>query len=186
MYPDEQAGQTGRPLQKSAHRYGLAWNMMLSLWSGESLTELSHRWRRGDTQIMMKCSNESVVNIAHSREFKAIGATLRNVCRLTLFAPCSIMNARQLVDIMKRLLFATAAILAFAAPSFAAEPAKEPAKTVGQAPSTFYLAQDSATLKCQIVEAPPAAGSTMKVVGVAHATKASAETALQADKTCKL
>lgn len=92
------------------------------------------------------------------------------------------MNARQLVDIMKKLLFATAAILAIAAPSFGAEPAK----TVGQVPSSFYLAQDSATLKCQIVEAQPAAGSTMKVVGAAHATKAAAETALQADKTCKL
>ena len=84
---------------------------------------------------------------------------------------------------MKKILLATVATLAFAAPSFAAEPAK----TVGQAPaaSSFYLTQDTATMKCQIVEAQPAAGGSMKVVGAAHGTKASAETALKADKTCK-
>jgi hypothetical protein len=85
---------------------------------------------------------------------------------------------------MKKALLATVAILAFAAPAFAAETAKEPAKTVGQAPPSFYLAQDSATLKCQIVEVQPAAGGSMKVVGAAHSTMASAETALKADKTC--
>lgn len=85
---------------------------------------------------------------------------------------------------MKNVLLATFAILAFAAPSFAAETAKEPAKTVGQAAHSFYLAQDSTTLKCQIVEAQPAAGGSMKVVGAAHSTMASAETALKADKTC--
>jgi hypothetical protein len=96
------------------------------------------------------------------------------------------LNAQQMVDTMKTILLATAAILTFAAPSFAAEPAKEPAKTVGQAPpAAFYVAQDSATMKCQIVEAQPAAGGTIKVVGAAHPTKASAETALSADKTCK-
>jgi hypothetical protein len=87
---------------------------------------------------------------------------------------------------MKKILLASVAILAFAAPSFAAEPAK----TVGQAPSSgassFYLAQDTATMKCQIVETQPVAGGSIKVVGAAHATKASAETALHADKTCKL
>jgi len=84
---------------------------------------------------------------------------------------------------MKKILLATVATLAFAAPAFATEPAK----TVGQAPpaNSFYLAQDTATMKCQIVEAQPAAGGSMKVVGAAHGTKASAETALKADKTCK-
>ena len=82
---------------------------------------------------------------------------------------------------MKKVLLATVAVLAFSASSFAAEPAK----TVGQAPPSFYVAQDIATMKCQIVEAQPAAGSSMKVVGAAHPTKASAETALTADKTCK-
>ena len=81
---------------------------------------------------------------------------------------------------MKKTLLATVAILAFSAPTFAAEPTK----TVGQAPPSFYLAQDSATLKCQIVESQPTAGGSMKVVGAAHSTKASAETALKADKTC--
>ena len=84
---------------------------------------------------------------------------------------------------MKKILLATVAILAFTAPSFAQD------KTVGQAPpsgaSSFYLAQDTATMKCQIVEAQPAAGGTLKLVGTAHSTNASAETALKADKTCK-
>jgi hypothetical protein len=104
----------------------------------------------------------------------------RNLYRLTLFASCSIPNAQQLVDTMKKILLATAAVLAFSAPSFAAETAK----TVGQAPASFYLAQDTATMKCQIVETQPVAGGSMKVVGAAHSTKASAETALKADKTC--
>jgi hypothetical protein len=55
------------------------------------------------------------------------------------------MDARQLVDTMKKILLATVTILAFTAPSFAAEPEK----TVGQAPasgaSSFYLTQDTAT-----------------------------------------
>jgi len=81
---------------------------------------------------------------------------------------------------MKKIL-TTFAVLAFASPAFAAETAK----TVGQAPPSFYLAQDTATMKCEIVEAQPAAGSGMKVVGAAHVTRAAAETALKADKTCK-
>jgi len=89
-------------------------------------------------------------------------------------------DAQQLVNTMKTILSATVVIVAFCAPSFAAETAK----TVGQAPPSFYLAQDTATLKCQIVETQPVAGSSMKVVGAAHSTKASAETALKADKTC--
>ena len=67
---------------------------------------------------------------------------------------------------MKKILLATVGILAFASPSFAAEPAK----TVGQAPASFYLVQDAGTMKCQIVEAQPAAGGTIKVVGAAHST----------------
>lgn len=39
-------------------------------------------------------------------------------------------------------------------------------------------------MKCQIVETQPAAGGTLKVVGAAHPTKASAEAALKADKAC--
>jgi type 1 fimbria pilin len=84
---------------------------------------------------------------------------------------------------MKKVLLATVAILAFAAPSFAQD------KTVGQAPpsgaSSFYLAQDTATMKCEVVNVQPAAGGNMKVIGTAHPTHASAETALKADKTCK-
>jgi hypothetical protein len=86
---------------------------------------------------------------------------------------------------MKKILLATVSILAFAAPSFAAEPDK----TVGQAPpsgaSSFYLAQDTATMKCQVVNAQPAAGGSMKAIGTAHSTQASAQAALAADKTCK-
>ena len=87
---------------------------------------------------------------------------------------------------MKKILLATVAILALAAPSFAQDKTD---KTIGQAPpsgaSSFYLAQDTATMKCQVVNAQPAAGGTMKVIGSAHPTQASAQTALTADKTCK-
>jgi hypothetical protein len=106
-----------------------------------------------------------------------------NLYRLTVFVPFPILDARQLVDTMKKILLATVAILAFAAPSFAAEPDK----TVGQAPpsgaSSFYLAQDTASMKCQVVNIQPAAGGNMKVIGTAHPTQASAETALTAEKT---
>jgi ABC-type sugar transport system substrate-binding protein len=85
---------------------------------------------------------------------------------------------------MKKILLVTVAILAFAAPSFAAEPDK----TVGQAPpsgaSSFYLAQDTATMKCQVVNTQPAAGGNMKVIGTVHPTQESAQTALTAEKTC--
>ena len=85
---------------------------------------------------------------------------------------------------MKKILLATVAMLAFTAPSFAQQD-----KTTGQAPpsgaSSFYLAQDTATMKCQIVNAQPAAGGSTKVIGSAHRTQAEAQTALAADKTCK-
>jgi hypothetical protein len=107
-----------------------------------------------------------------------------NLYRLTPFAPCPMLDVRQLVNTMTKFLLATVAILAFAAPSFAAEPDK----TVGQAPpsgaSSFYLAQDTATMKCQVVNTQPAAGGSLKVVGTVHPTQASAQTALTADKTC--
>lgn len=89
-------------------------------------------------------------------------------------------DTQQLVNTMKNILLATVAIVAFSAPSFAQMP-----KTTGQAPPSFYLAQDTASMKCQIVETQPVAGGGMKVVGAAHSTKASAEAALKADKTCK-
>jgi hypothetical protein len=89
----------------------------------------------------------------------------------------------QEVDTMTKILLATVAILAFAAPSFAQQD-----KTTGQAPpsgaSSFYLAQDTATMKCQVVNAQPAAGGNMKVIGTAHPTQADAQTALAAEKTC--
>ena len=90
------------------------------------------------------------------------------------------LDAQELANTMKKSLLATLAIVAFSVPSIAAEPAK----TVGQSSLSFYLAQDTATLKCQIVETRPVAGSSVKVVGAAHSTKALAETAMQADKTC--
>jgi hypothetical protein len=83
---------------------------------------------------------------------------------------------------MKKLLITTA-ILAFAAPAFAAETAK----TVGQAPagsSAYYLAQDTVSMKCEVITTEPAAGGKLKVIGTAHPTHAAAETALTADKTC--
>ncbi|HEY5965288.1 MAG TPA: hypothetical protein VIU42_14835 [Xanthobacteraceae bacterium] len=70
-----------------------------------------------------------------------------------------------------KMTFVTAAALvaAFAIPAFAAD--------------AFYLVQDTGTKKCSIVEVQPTT-STMKVVGVVHKTKAEAETALKADKSC--
>jgi hypothetical protein len=123
-----------------------------------------------------------VINFAHFQ--KLIGSHAKEPTAADSICSLSNPDARQLVNTMKKVLLATAAILAFAAPSFAAEPAKEPAKTVGQASPSFYLAQDSATLKCQVVETKPAVGGSMQVVGTAHSTLASAETALKADKTC--
>ena len=86
---------------------------------------------------------------------------------------------------MTKILLATVAILAFTAPSFAQQ---QDRPTTGQAPpsgaSSFFLAQDTATMKCQVVNAQPAAGGNMKVIGTAHPTQASAETALKADKAC--
>ena len=105
---------------------------------------------------------------------------------MTLFACCPILDARQPVNTMRKVLLATVAILAFAAPAFAQDKTD---KTIGQAPpsgaSSFYLAQDTATMKCEVVNVQPAAGGNMKVIGTAHPTHASAETALKADKTCK-
>ena len=83
---------------------------------------------------------------------------------------------------MKMGLLATVAIVAFSAPSFAAETAKP----VGQELPSFYLAQDTATMKCQIIESRLVGGSRMKAIGTAHSTRASAETALAADKTCAM
>src|SRR5258705_13270898 len=88
------------------------------------------------------------------------------------------------VDTMTKVLLATVAILAFTAPSLAQQD-----KTTGQAPpsgaSSFYIAQDTATMRCQVVNTQPAAGGNMKVIGTAHPTQASAEKALATDKTCK-
>jgi hypothetical protein len=96
---------------------------------------------------------------------------------------CSLSPKRE-EDTMTKVLLATVAILAFTAPSFAQQD-----KTTGQAPpsgaSSFYVAQDTATMKCHVVNAQPAAGGSMKVIGTAHPTQASAQTALAADKTCK-
>ena len=86
---------------------------------------------------------------------------------------------------MTKILLATVAILGFTAPSFAQQ---QQDRTTGQAPpsgaSSFYLAQDTATMKCQVVNAQPAAGGNMKVIGAAHPTQAEAQTALAAEKTC--
>lgn len=163
-------------------------DIMLPLyWAGALPISLSPKTAcsDGDGVSMLFRVRGALVNIAHFTQLYLLRATPRNLRRLTPFALCPILDARQLVNAMKKILLATVVILGFAAPSFAAEPAK----TVGQAPPSgapaFYLAQDAATMKCQIVEAQPAAGGGLKVVGVAHPTKASAETALTADKTCK-
>jgi hypothetical protein len=81
---------------------------------------------------------------------------------------------------MKKLLITTA-ILAFAASAFAAETPK----TVGQAPSggsAYYLAQDTASMKCEVLTTQPAAGSKLKVIGPAHTTQSESQAAFTAVK----
>lgn len=68
-----------------------------------------------------------------------------------------------------KLIAAAALVVAFAVPALAA--------------SEFYLVQDTASKKCSIVEAKPTA-STTTVVGAVHKTKAEAEAAMKADKSC--
>jgi hypothetical protein len=84
---------------------------------------------------------------------------------------------------MKKLLVTTA-ILGFAASAFAAETPK----TVGLAPASgasgYYLAQDTGSMKCEVLNTQPAAGGKLKVIGAAHTTQAEAQTALTAEKTC--
>jgi hypothetical protein len=83
---------------------------------------------------------------------------------------------------MKKFLITTA-ILAFSASAFAAETAK----TVGQSPASgtaYYLAQDTGSMKCEVLTTQPAAGGKLKVIGAAHTTQVEAQSALTADKTC--
>jgi hypothetical protein len=68
-----------------------------------------------------------------------------------------------------KLITAVALVVAFAIPAFAAE--------------EFYLVQDTATKHCSIVGAKPTE-SAMKVVGAAHTTRAQAEAAMKADRSC--
>ena len=71
---------------------------------------------------------------------------------------------------MKMKIIAAAALLAaFATPAFAA--------------NEFYLVQDTATMKCSVVETQPTV-ETMKVIGAVHETMAQAETAMKAEKSC--
>jgi hypothetical protein len=137
----------------------------------QEANRLASQWFRQSRNFKLESKNKSI----------STGTFFGRV-----YLPCvRILGARQLLHTMKSILLATVAILALATPSFAAEPAKtEPPKTVGMASPSFYLAQDTATMKCQIVETQPVAGGTVKVIGAAHATKASAETALKADKAC--
>jgi hypothetical protein len=64
---------------------------------------------------------------------------------------------------------ATALVALFTMPAFAA--------------NEFYLVQDAGSKKCSIVEAKPTAATTM-VVGAVHKTRAEAETAMKAQKSC--
>jgi hypothetical protein len=170
--------------------------MQACSWKHGLTKQLTSRERGGERLSNRPCSSLRLDWIAAGREVHSAEGLRssggwqkqirhrRNLYRPALFASCPMMDARQLVDIMKKILLATVATIAFAAPCFAAEPDK----TVGQAPpsgaSSFYLTQDTATMKCQVVNAQPAAGGNWKVVGTAHPTHASAETALAADKTC--
>lgn len=70
-----------------------------------------------------------------------------------------------------KIITAAALVVVFAMPAFAA--------------NEFYLVQNSVTKVCLIVEAKPTIESfVMVVVGDVHETKAAAESARKADKTC--
>ena len=71
---------------------------------------------------------------------------------------------------MKMKIIAAAALLAaFATPAFAA--------------NEFYLVQDTATMKCSVVDSQPTV-ETMKVICAVHETMEQAETAMKAEKSC--
>lgn len=136
----------------------------------------------GQSQCTLGCrqGSEAVIDPRQSARKKQIRHNWNALPAVSIRLLSNSGRTEELVDSMKSTLLATVAVLLFASPLFAAETGK----TVGQSPSSFFLAQDTATMKCQIVESQPAAGSSMKVVGAAHTTKASAEAALKADKTC--
>ena len=72
---------------------------------------------------------------------------------------------------MRKILAASALIVAFATPALAAE---------------FYVVQDTATKKCTIVDKKPTV-STMTVVspsGTVYKTRAEAETGMKTVKVC--
>ena len=73
---------------------------------------------------------------------------------------------------MKRqTLLAAIGVIALSVPAFAA--------------TEYYVAQDAKTMKCTAVDAKPD-GKTMMMVGTAaYKTKADADAAIKADKTCK-
>jgi len=68
-----------------------------------------------------------------------------------------------------KLIAAAALVAAFAMPALAAD--------------EFYLVQDSATMKCSVVESEPTI-DTIKVIGDVHAMMEEAEAAMKADKSC--
>jgi hypothetical protein len=57
--------------------------------------------------------------------------------------------------------------------------------TPALAANEFYVVQDSSKKGCSIVEKKPTE-ATIKVVGLVHDTKAKAEVAMKADKTCEI
>jgi hypothetical protein len=81
---------------------------------------------------------------------------------------------------MKSILLATVAVLAIASPSFGQD------QTTGQAPpsgaSSFYVVHT--TMKCAVINRQPTATDNMKVIGAAHSSKAEAQNALTAHRTC--
>jgi hypothetical protein len=123
-----------------------------------------------------------LLKIAHFQKINELGATLKDLYRLALFACCPIPRGKHHDENS----FSDGCYSRIRGTCIAQDKSD---KTIGQAPpssaSSFYLAQDTATMKCEVVNLQPAAGGKMKVIGTAHPTHASAETALKADKTCK-
>jgi hypothetical protein len=128
-------------------------------------------------------SSESLVNIAHFQKINELGASPKEP--LSADTICSLSNT----DGRRHHEESSLSDGRYSRIRGTCIRAGQTDKTIGQAPpsgaSSFYLAQDTATMKCEVVNVQPAAGGNMKVIGTAHPTHASAETALKADKTCK-
>ena len=72
----------------------------------------------------------------------------------------------------RKYLLATALVVAFAVPSFAA--------------TSYYVAQDAKTHKCSVVTTKPDGKTAMMIGTAGYTTEAAATTVMKADKACAM